>query len=296
VKVPESLILPDPQMRFARTAARLESLSTGHPLGQWLIFMAQHAAADALASRSTCLDHGLVEQALIKGVPPLASLGDRRDASWRDDLRMLLDRGEREATPAPAREAIAPLRTLEAQQIEVIADDFLYASIDGPDVGLGFYVAAALQVHFTQLAARLPASSLRLPPERGRCPCCGSTPVSGVVTDAGRSSGVRYLYCSLCGTAWSHVRAACITCGQSRSVVLRAIDGESDVKAETCDECQTYSKMLYRTRNADLDPFADDLATLPLDVAVSDAGWSRYAPNPLLLVGSRTSGWRRSKA
>jgi FdhE protein len=34
-----------------------------------------------------------------------------------------------------------------------------------------------------------------------------------------------------------------------------------------------------------VDPFADDFATLGLDVLVAEAGWSRYPPNPLLLVG-----------
>ncbi|HLW93267.1 MAG TPA: formate dehydrogenase accessory protein FdhE, partial [Roseiarcus sp.] len=34
-----------------------------------------------------------------------------------------------------------------------------------------------------------------------------------------------------------------------------------------------------------VDPFADDLATLGLDLMVADAGWARHAPNPLLLIG-----------
>jgi FdhE protein len=33
------------------------------------------------------------------------------------------------------------------------------------------------------------------------------------------------------------------------------------------------------------DPYADDLATLGLDVMVGETGWARHAPNPLLLVG-----------
>jgi FdhE protein len=57
------------------------------------------------------------------------------------------------------------------------------------------------------------------------------------------------------------------------------------VKAETCDECATYSKMAYQAKDMQTDPYADDLATLGLDVMVGDAGWSRHAPNPLLLVG-----------
>jgi FdhE protein len=31
-------------------------------------------------------------------------------------------------------------------------------------------------------------------------------------------------------------------------------------------------------------PYADDLASLALDLIVSGAGWSRHVPNPLLLM------------
>ena len=57
------------------------------------------------------------------------------------------------------------------------------------------------------------------------------------------------------------------------------------VGAETCDECRTYAKVLYEAKDTGVDPYADDLASLALDLMVSEAGWSRHAPNPLLLVG-----------
>jgi FdhE protein len=154
------------------------------------------------------------------------------------------------------------------------------------DAGAALYVAAALQVYFTRLAAALPAPSLRLLPQRGLCPCCGSPPVAGVVTRSGHTPGTRYLYCSLCATAWNHVRAVCSTCGQSRSVVLKGIENDAGVvKAETCGDCHSYVKILYQAQDPKLDPFADDLASLGLDVLVAEAGWSRHAPNPLLLIG-----------
>jgi FdhE protein len=82
------------------------------------------------------------------------------------------------------------------------------------------------------------------------------------------------------------VRAVCVTCGQSRPLTLEGIEGDSGaVKAEACNECHSYAKMLYQARDLDVDPFADDHATLGLDILVAEAGWSRHAPNPLLLVG-----------
>jgi FdhE protein len=178
------------------------------------------------------------------------------------------------------------LRNRGVEAVEALADDFLHGGVDAADAGAAVCVAAMLQVYFTRLAAALHAPSLRLLPQRGLCPCCGSTPVSGVVTQSGQTPGARYLYCSLCSTAWNHVRAVCITCGQSRSVALQGIEGDSSaVKAEACNDCHTYAKMLYQARDMNVDPFADDLATLGLDVLVAEAGWARHAPNPLLLIG-----------
>jgi len=290
VKAPDALILPDPATRFARTAARLDSLSAGHPMQEWLRFMArlaevQHAVAGAMTPIAGP-DAAAVAQAVDARLPPLAADGHRRDPTWRDGLVLLLDGLNHSVMPASARLAMDSLRARRAESVEALADDFLHGCVDIADAGAALYVAAALQVYFTRLAASLPASSLRLLPQRGLCPCCGSTPVAGVVTEAGPTRGARYLHCSLCATAWNHVRAVCITCGQSRAVSLKEIEGDRGaVKAETCDDCHTYAKMLYQAHDTKVDPFADDLATLGLDVLVAEAGWPRHAPNPLLLVG-----------
>jgi FdhE protein len=290
VATPDALILPDPATRFSRTAARLEALSTGHSLEEWLCFMAQVATAQHLAAARLGPIAGpgreAVAQAVEARMPPLAADGHRRDHVWRDGLAVLLDGFDEGAVPAAASAEIARLRAREPAAVEDLADGFLHGSVDPSDAGAALYVAAALQVYFTSLAAVLPAPSLRLLPQRGLCPCCGSTPVSGVITASGRTPGTRYLHCSLCSTAWNHVRAVCITCGESRSLTLEGIEGDAGaVKAETCNECHSYAKMLYQTRDTDVDPVADDLATLGLDILAGEAGWSRHAPNPLLLVG-----------
>jgi FdhE protein len=276
VKAPEALMLPDPATRFARTAARLEALSDGHPMMEWLRFMGQLAQAQDVAARGlrpfAGPDQTAVDQAVEARMPPLAADGHRRDPAWRDGLAILLDDLNNRAIPQAARAVILKLRNGEVSALEALADEFLHGAVT--DAGAALHVAAALQVYFTQLAAGLPAASLRLLPQRGLCPCCGSTPVSGVVTASGRTPGTRYLYCSLCATAWNHVRATCITCGETRSLSLKGIEGDSGaIKAETCNECHTYAKMLYQARDMKVDPFADDLATLGLDLLVAEAGW-----------------------
>ena len=289
VKAPEPLVLPDPRTRFAATAARLRALSDGHAMVAWLRFMAAvaHAQHEAVAAIELLAppDSALIQQSVEARLPPLAADGHRRDPQRRKALFILLDRGGEETIPDEARAVIASLRARDVAAVEGLADDFLSGGVEAADTGAVLYVAAALQVYFTALAATLPAAELRLLPERGLCPCCGSTPVAGVITATGPTPGTRYLYCSLCSTAWNHVRAICITCGQSRVVSLIGIEGDTGVvKAETCGACGSDAKMLYQAKDTSADPVADDLASLGLDVLVAEAGWRRHAPNPLVLT------------
>ncbi len=290
VKAPDAIVLPDPAKRFANTAARLQVLATGHPMENWLRFMAQLVQAQHMAATTAApcppIDQQIVARAVDSQMPPLAADGHRRSPVWRDGLKAMLDQCERISAPSQAQTVIASLRAMNADAIEALADAFLHGHIDAGDAGLALYIAAALQVYFTRMAAALPIASLLLLPQRGLCPCCGSTPSAGLVTASGQAPGVRYLHCSLCATAWNHVRAICITCGDSRSISLEGIEGDHGlVKAETCGACHTYAKMIYQKQDMKADPFADDLATLGLDVLVGEAGWSRHAPNPLLLTG-----------
>lgn len=290
VSTPEPLLLPDMATRFSATAARLRVLANGHPMAKWLGFMAllsdaQNKAATTLPPMPG-IDPSLIEQSVAARMPPFAADGHHRNVAWRDGLALLFDELDDKDIPGPATTIIAHMRALPVGDIEDLADAFLRDTLKPPDVGAALYVAAALQVYFTRLAASLDASSLRLLPQRGLCPCCGSTPVSGVITASGPTPGTRYLYCSLCSTAWNHVRAVCITCESTGALHLKGIQGGSAaVQAETCDDCHTYAKMLYQAKDTKVDPYADDLASLGLDIMVSEAGWARHAPNPLLLAG-----------
>jgi len=292
VKAPEPILPADPARRFAATAQRLQRLAPGHPLEAWLRFMAalaqaQHVVATTLAP-AAAMAPAAVAQAVEARLPPLAADGHHREARWRDGLSLLLDRIDAGELPPPARQAIERLRRSDAATLEKLADDFLRGSIASADMGAAVYVAAALQVYFTCSAARLAAADLRLLEERALCPCCGSPSLCGVITASGPTPGTRYLYCSLCSTAWNHVRAVCITCGGTRRLLLQGIDGDPGaIKAETCGDCHTYAKLLYPLKDMQVDPYADDLASLGLDLLVAEEGYARHAPNPLLLVSER---------
>jgi FdhE protein len=284
------MILPDPATRFATTARRLDKVAVGHPMEEWLRFMAQlawaqHDAVTALPP-SAAVSPSCVEESVNARAAPLATDRHAVDPSWQGGLIRILQHVDAVTLPAEAHAVIAELQRHDPAALEALADAFLRGVLEAPQIAPALYIAAALQLHFTSMAATLTADSLRLLPRRGLCPCCGSTPVTGLVTASGRTPGSRYLYCSLCSTAWNHVRAVCITCGESGTLTLESIEGDNGaVKAETCRNCRTYAKLLYEAKDTQVDPFADDLASLALDVLVGEAGWSRHAPNPLLLMG-----------
>jgi FdhE protein len=289
-------VLPDAATRFAATARRLTALAQdhpgqdGHPMNDWLRFMAHLASAQqqaiAFVANAADVDLPAIEQAIEAGMPPLSADGHRRQPVWRTGLSQILGAIEAGPLPQPARDVVVRLRAMEPAAIEALADDFIDDDVQIDDVGAVLYIAAALQVYWTVLAARLSADRLRLLPQRGLCPCCGSTPSAGLITAGGKTPGVRYLHCSLCSTAWNHVRAVCITCGGSRTTSLTGIENDPGVvKAETCDECKTYAKMIYQKQDMQADPYADDLASLALDILVAQAGWARHTANLLLLTG-----------
>ncbi len=205
VKAPEALILPDPETRFSATAARLSKLAKGHPMAEWLGFMAglseaQHRAATSLAPLHG-VDALLIAQSVAARMPPLPADGHQRNPLWREGLTILLDGIDDKGLPAPARAAVTTLRKRSADEIENMASHFLAGTPRSDDIGATLYVAAALQVYFTAMAGRFDAAELRLLPQRGLCPCCGSTAVSGLITASGPTPGTRYLYCSMCSTA-----------------------------------------------------------------------------------------------
>ena len=80
------------------------------------------------------------------------------------------------------------------------------------------------------------------------------------------------------------MRAKCTLCGSTRRISFREIDGSGGlVKAELCEACHGYVKVMYQQQDPDLDPIADDVATLGLDLLVRDLGFRRGAFNPFLV-------------
>jgi len=82
----------------------------------------------------------------------------------------------------------------------------------------------------------------------------------------------------------NYPRIKCTLCGSTKDIAYQEIAGGSaTVKAETCGSCGRYVKILQQREDASLDPVADDVATLALDLLLRDSGFRRGAGNPFLL-------------
>jgi FdhE protein len=138
----------------------------------------------------------------------------------------------------------------------------------------------------------------------GLCPCCGSRPTASLTRSSGESLGQRYLHCSLCNFQWHLNRGRCSHCGDTKSVAYQSLDtaeagseatdadeaaasraAKAVVQAETCDACGSYLKIVHSDRDPFVDPVADDLASLTLDLLVSETGKARSGVNVMLLFG-----------
>ncbi|CAB3660071.1 formate dehydrogenase accessory protein FdhE [Achromobacter pestifer] len=286
--------LPDRASVFATRAARLRQLAVDSPVADYLLLMAQLVDAQQGALKD-CAAPGASEDSVAlaqaHGMPPLQAVGWPRDPMWRGILARLVDEVSRgKNVPAEAIEVCAALRRAvdeDPESLEDLAEAVLSEQDQGVDGAAAPFVMAALQVYWTDLASRFDDKQLPVVSPFGVCPVCASLPVASVVRVGGQYEGYRYLCCSLCATQWHMVRVKCTHCEDVEAVAYQSIDGRSPaIKAETCDHCHTYRKIFYQDKDLYVEPVADDLASLMLDVLVGEAGYSRASGNPLLWHGT----------
>jgi FdhE protein len=282
-----AFILPVKSSIFADRAKRFEALASGHSLSEWLAFLAQltQAQHDALKTipELALPDAAALEQAHTHHMPLLDTA--HRPAIWRDILRQLSETLGNEA-PEATQTLLKQLSGASDEQLDKLADALLNGEPDAEQAALLPFIAAALQVVYTALASQLDTQQLQALDTHGVCPCCGSLPVASVVRLGSAINNLRYLHCSLCNTEWNVARATCTACNTDKAVSLHEVEGSKGaVRAETCDACQSYLKIVYQEKDPHVDPVADDLATLALDMLVDEAGYQRSGPN-LLLIGA----------
>ena len=272
--------MPDLATVFARRAERLAELAQGHELADFLRMIAALAAAQHASLAN--LPPGTLPGGA--GKTPLDPATWTRDASWRAALARILEVIDRSSLPEAALAARTSLLGAGAEDLEGLADRFLDGALEPGDAGRVVFVAAALQVAWTRMAALLDKADLAsdAPTTSGDCPACGSPSIAGIVSLGGTRFGHRHLHCSLCATSWRYVRARCVHCGATDKISFRNLAGTSYLRAECCENCQGYSKVFYIEKARSVEALADDLASLGLDLLVGEEGFGR-APNPFVL-------------
>ena len=278
---PPFAVLPNPQTLFKSRALRFRELAIGHELAPYLQFLArlttaQHDAISNLpdtamplpASAKTALDHAM---------PPLHGAAGAADA-----IRAVLNRLGDTDLPVATKDAVVAVGSMDTPALEALASSAL-DSPPGEDIARRALVLAGLQVHFVRQASRLDADSLKSIAD-GSCPACGSLPVASAVVGWPKAANTRFCTCSLCATMWNVVRVKCVLCSATGGISYHTVEGKPDtVKAETCDACKAYVKILYQVQDPMLDAVADDVATLGLDLLMAEEGFKRGGSNPYLL-------------
>jgi len=291
---------------FATRETRLRELAAGHAMRDFMLFAAelahvQHAVLQDYPQVRLPSADDLVAAGRAAQAPLPAGLWPR-DAGWRTGTRRMLELLVPRLDGNPAQAAVKALLDAGDDHLEGQAE-LLMSGAAGLDMSAAPLVAAGLQVYWTHMVAAIQAEhgAARQEPfgrtlDATLCPCCGSLPVASVTKVDGTGANYRYLSCSLCATQWHMVRVKCTHCQGTKGIgyhSLQAIatDGATEdtslasVQAETCDTCGHYLKIVRMERDLHVDPVADDLATLTLDILVSEAGFQPHGMNLLLLTG-----------
>lgn len=278
--------LPERNSIFRERAARLRTLAQNHSMADFLAFMAKlgEAQQQALvnfpdvplpdgAHLMACRQHGM---------PPLAAQNWPRDPAWRLALRQILADVRDSATPS-TQAAIGRLMQSDSTALEKQADALLAGQFAALDLAAAPFVAAALQVYWLHMTSGLGEKAFGRNDMPNLCPVCASPPVASIVKIGGEH-GLRYVHCSLCSSEWHMVRVKCSNCETTKGLAYYNIENTpGSVKAEACSECGSYLKIMYMDKDPFVDPVADDLATLTLDLLMAEAGIMRSGPNFLLI-------------
>lgn len=288
------VVLPTGAELFSDRAARLDTLASGHSMAGYLQVLAalSRAQAAACAAQSAApVEQKQLDSSRDYGMPPLSAQSHERAGAWRADLRAIVAAMGSRSEPGVAG-AIAQIGRMGDSDVESLADRVLGGTTLDADAALVPFVGAALQVYFTRLAASLDVASVSRCDVPGICPVCATRPVASVVRLGGDRNNLRYLSCALCGTEWHLTRAVCSSCQTEKTLHYLTIEQEgrelqrAAARAEACDECKSYLKIFFQEHDAAVEPGADDLATLALDLMVDEQGFARSGPNLLIHPGS----------
>ncbi|WP_440409400.1 formate dehydrogenase accessory protein FdhE [Neorhizobium petrolearium] len=282
-------LMPNPVRLFRERANRFEVLAEGSRLAPYLKFLAGIAQIQSeLASTLSPLEPipaDQVERARANAMPPIDRLAMASSPDCRQVLQQFLERMEGLEKPPVAAEALAQVRAADDETLSWMIGNVVADNLPVESLAHHLYIAAAIQIHAARLAAGLDGSRL-VPIRIGVCPTCGGKPIASMVIGFHGAEGARYACCSSCTTMWNEVRIKCLACGSTKGIGYRAVetgDEEATIKAEVCDSCNSWIKILYQNKNPSLEVVADDVASLGLDLLMKDTEYKRAGFDPFLM-------------
>lgn len=282
------LLLP-PAHLFADRARRLHQLAEGHSLSDYLLFLGrlaewQQTELDRHPEISVPDPH-LLDQCREHANPPLVPAGWPRQPRWHEAARRAIDAVTQEI-PLKGRQALSLLLKADSGWLETQADALLQGNMAQLDLAAAPLISAALQVQWTYLVRQLQPNQIGRPERPDLCPVCGSPPVASIIHTAGSTRGLRYLHCALCGSEWHVVRVKCSRCANTKGIEYFGLEGANgEVRAEACPECCCYLKIFSQEKDASIDPVADDIATLALDLLMSEKHYAKSSINLFMIPG-----------
>ncbi len=131
----------------------------------------------------------------------------------------------------------------------------------------------------------------------GFCPVCAAWPTLAEMRGLERE---RWLRCGRCGSGWAFRRMTCVYCGNTDLSTQGYLAPEAQRearRAETCDRCSGYLKSFAVLRPLAPDElFANDLATVEMDITALDQGYARperpaFSLKFELRPSARARGW-----
>ena len=275
-----AVLFANPKNLYQRRAKRLRELAQNHPLSDYLLF-----AADIVESQLSTLEKNPLppqqfEQ--LNDIEPLNAKTFKRNHIWREYLTEILD----EIKPKANEQVAATIEFLEkasSAELEEMANKLLAQEFNLVSSDKAVFIWAALSLYWLQAAQQIPHNSQVENAENlHHCPVCGSLPVTSIV-QIGTSQGLRYLHCNLCESEWNLVRAQCTNCNSHDKLEMWSLDEElALVRAETCGSCESYLKIMFQEKDPHVEPVADDLASIFLDIEMEEKGFARSGLNPFV--------------
>lgn len=275
--------LPEPVALFQSRAKRFAFLAESSLLAPYLTFLAdltmlQARLAATLAPVSPPSEE-ILAQAALSGMPPIDRAAMVADPLLTTSLDALLAQARQLTMPEQARLALDAVADATIEDRNWLLGNVLDDTIPEDSAAAHLFAGAAVQLHLARMASSLDAERL-VPISTGICPACGGRPVTSSLTGAHGIENLRYASCSGCSTRWNEVRIKCLCCGSNKGISYQSVETiDATVKAEVCSECNHWVKILHQVKNPTLDPVADDVVSLGLDLLMKESGVKRGGVN-----------------